>query len=362
MQKIAGPASRVPLEAATVMADGGRFQRDKKNGDAKTHWHEYKAGLCLELGPRADDRPRGPDQPDPAPAVPSFLLNLEQVETLTREIGQKAACVTESEAGDDSIDLNQIETLSDLEAVLSASSAADRSSSARELPLSPQVEKRDVVASTRNSAAFGPLLAGTAWSQGLFQAQWKGFVGDGQNWIWSIWDRYFKAFDFIPILDVIHAVTYVYGSAMAGQSSRAGWDAYRQWIGWIWSGEVSKVIRALADRQDELGLPTEQDGETSPRRIVSDALTYLQNQQSRMDYPRYRKLGLPISSSHMESTVKELNYRIKGSEKFWGASGGEAVLQLKADTLSDSDPLSAFWDRRSTTRTGFHTCTKSAAS
>ena len=87
--------------------------------------------------------------------------------------------------------------------------------------------------------------------------------------------------------------------------------------------------------------------------IVNAALRYLQNQQPRMNYPEYRKQGLPITSSHMESTIKELNYRIKGSEKFWASRGGESVLQLKSDTLSASDPLSQFWKVRVTTRTGF---------
>jgi hypothetical protein len=61
-----------------------------------------------------------------------------------------------------------------------------------------------------------------------------------------------------------------------------------------------------------------------------------------MDYPRYRKLGLPITSNVMESTVKQLNRRIKGTEEFWSEAGTEALLQMKADTLIDSDPLSDF--------------------
>ena len=63
----------------------------------------------------------------------------------------------------------------------------------------------------------------------------------------------------------------------------------------------------MAARQAELGLPTAADGDTSPRRIVSDALTDWQNQQSRMNYPEYRRQGLPLTSSHMESTIKELD-------------------------------------------------------
>ncbi len=45
----------------------------------------------------------------------------------------------------------------------------------------------------------------------------------------------------------------------------------------------------------------------------------------------------------MASAIKELNYRIKGTERFWSKGGGEFVLQLKSDGLSSSDPLSTFW-------------------
>jgi hypothetical protein len=47
----------------------------------------------------------------------------------------------------------------------------------------------------------------------------------------------------------------------------------------------------------------------------------------------------------MESTIKQLNGRIKGSEKFWNKTTAEAVLQLRADSLSDSRPLDKFWFR-----------------
>jgi len=36
-----------------------------------------------------------------------------------------------------------------------------------------------------------------------------------------------------------------------------------------------------------------------------------------MNYPEYRRLGLPISSAPVESVIKPLNRRVKGSEKFW---------------------------------------------
>jgi hypothetical protein len=65
-----------------------------------------------------------------------------------------------------------------------------------------------------------------------------------------------------------------------------------------------------------------------------------------------RKQGLPIASSHIESTIKRIKQRVKGTEKFWSEAGAEAILQLRADTLSETDPLARFWERRQTAATG----------
>ena len=363
-EKVAGPQGVKAPRAACVMPDGGRYQNTTQNAESKTHWHEFKAGFCAELAGRADGIEAGEDAPDPLPEVPKFLLNLEQMETLTREVGRKAADVPETneealDLADERIDLEEISNLEQLEEIVSQAESPREEPSAKKLPWSPKVQSRDVVATRQNSDAFGDQLAARAWHLGLFLATFKAFVGDGGSWLWTIWERHFKPFGFVAILDIIHAVTYLYAAAMAGRPKTEGGPVYRRWITWVWQGEVANVIAELAQRQHELGLPREDDGETSPRKIVHATLTYLQNQHSRMDYPRYRKLGLPITSSLMESTVKQLNHRIKGTEKFWTDSGAEAVLQLKADTLSDSDPLRDFWIRRQANQTGLYRCSGS---
>ena len=59
-----------------------------------------------------------------------------------------------------------------------------------------------------------------------------------------------------------------------------------------------------------------------------------------MDYPRYRKQGLPVTTAWMESLVKEINYRVKGTEMYWNnPSGAEAILQVRAAALSEDDRL-----------------------
>ncbi len=150
----------------------------------------------------------------------------------------------------------------------------------------------------------------------------------------------------MPILDFIHALSYVYAAAHAGGTKTAGWLRYRVWIAWVWEGRVDRVLEALRARQAELGEPQEEDKETHPRQVVAKALTYLENNKRRMRYDVYRREGLPITSSYVESAVKQFNQRAKGTEKFWGEEGAEAILQLRGDYLSENEPLKAFWERR----------------
>jgi hypothetical protein len=112
-----------------------------------------------------------------------------------------------------------------------------------------------------------------------------------------------------------------------------------------WQGRVGEVIE---DMQDRLGRLEPQGGPgklpaTDPREALRRTLGYLRNNQARMNYPDYRKQGLPTSSSMVESLIKEVNYRVKGTEKFWdNPAGAEAILQVRAAQLSDDDRLAAY--------------------
>ncbi len=45
------------------------------------------------------------------------------------------------------------------------------------------------------------------------------------------------------------------------------------------------------------------------------------------------------------SDLKQINRRVKGSEKFWD-QWAEPLLQLAADHLSETNDLEHFWKRR----------------
>src|ERR1019366_6315742 len=107
------------------------------------------------------------------------------------------------------------------------------------------------------------------------------------------------------------------------------WSIYVVWLRSCWRGRVKEVIEALLDWQGKLGKPPEGEelDRKDPRRLVAEALSYLGNNQTRMDYPRYRKEGLPITSSLVESLVGEFNARVKGRDKYWNLSEGAEGIQ-----------------------------------
>ena len=339
VEKLAAPKGIKAPAVAGVSCDGGGMQRCDLPEDAKSHWCETKVGALLEIA-------ANPHDGDPCLQVPTKFLDVVRMEQVTREIKRAVPKGQTFESSEKSPPTPSVDSSSadSLEAVASL---------AEEIFAEPPVvESRDVVASLADSAAFGKQLAAHAWSLGFAAALLKFIIADGSSTNWGIWQRHFKHLEFVPILDFIHALTYVYSAAMAGRSREAGGPVYVRWITWVWQGEVSRVIAELAARAVELGPPTPDTADTDPRRIVADTLTYLTNQQSRMNYPAYRRLGLPITSSHIESMVKQISRRVKGSEKFWTEPGGEALLQLRADQLCDTAPLDSFWLRRTRQATG----------
>ena len=65
-----------------------------------------------------------------------------------------------------------------------------------------------------------------------------------------------------------------------------------------------------------------------------------------MNYPKYRREGLPITSAAVESLIKQFNQRVKGTEKFWLTGGAEAVLQVRAAYLSEDGRGEEFHQHR----------------
>jgi len=205
----------------------------------------------------------------------------------------------------------------------------------------PQRVARTCVASLCDSAAFATIVAQEAYARHFFAAARRAFLGDGQKYNWSMQQKWFK--DFEPITDFIHPLSYLYQTAMGvAGGAAAGWPLYVAWMTACWQGRVAWVLEELRGWQQRLGVPAPGPGppETDVRELLRRTRGYLANNASRMDYPRYRRQGLPVTTAMVESLIKEVNYRVKGTEKFWNhPQGAEAILQVRAAVLSDDGRL-----------------------
>ena len=208
---------------------------------------------------------------------------------------------------------------------------------------------RTCLSSLDNSKEFGLQMSREAKRRRLNEAKHKAFIGDGLPANWTIWKKHFR--NFVPILDFMHAVEYVYAAAMVifTNDAPAAWACYLRWAQQCWSGHVSSVIPELRAWLVEHGLQPDQTlDDNHPHKAVHDAHRYLSNNASRMHYAQYRQQGLPVTSAPMESLVKQINLRVKGTEMFWndGLKGGEAILQIRSAALSDDSRLDTYLTHR----------------
>lgn len=312
---------KTPISLACVSIDGGRMQtRDEGGGKGvhHPHWRETKNALFLRM--KSDTFSR-----DPHPDLPACFADRKRMKTLLTGVGEGQAPTSEEASG----------------AIVEEAAEEKIDNDWR-----PERLFRTCLSSLTDSDTFGRMMEVEADARGFYHAEKKAFVSDGLPYNWTIQQLHFR--DFTPILDFVHAVERLYeASRCVNADEDRRWEDHLRWADACWSGQIDQVIIELKQRQRQLGLPPKDCEKTDPRKLFSAAIGYFENNAARMNYPEYRKEGLPTTSAHMESFVKELNARVKGTEKFWndGASG-EAILQLRAAALCDDDRLSNFLQNR----------------
>jgi hypothetical protein len=307
----------MPIPLATVSIDGGRMQTRLDGGGVGVHdphWRETKNALFLRMN--------GVSFPeDPHPELPECFVDQHRMKTLLPGVASG-----QSERQRDRQSAPEIRR--------------------KHFRWSPESQFRTCLSSLTTSDKFGRMMAAEADSRGFYQAAKQAFVSDGLPYNWTIQQKHFRSFT--PILDFVHAVEHVYAAARCVRNGQAEvWRLHLQWTEACWQGGVREVISQLRAQQQRIGEPPPDAAEDDPRKIIGDTIGYFENNTQRMNYPAYRREGLPVTSALMESFVKELNQRVKGTEKFWnnGASG-EAILQIRAAALCDDDRLQRHLENR----------------
>jgi hypothetical protein len=306
-----------PISLAAVFTDGGRMRtREPGQGPGvhQPHWRETKNSSFHRMSSESHAE-------DPQPALAGCFCDRAYVKKLVRGLKNlKKQGRDEDPALDDEQNIRE-------------------TSPTESVGWQPKTLFRSCLSSLACSDEFGPMMAAEADARGFYRAQKRAFVADGQAYNWTIQASWFS--DFTPIVDFVHVIEYVYEAAKAIHSDEdQWWQQYAAWATACWQGRVDQVIAELQQWQSQLGPLPDDAPDTAPQKVVSSTTNYLSHNRTRMDYPRYRQEGLPVTSSLAESLVKQINKRVKGTEMFWDdGPSGEAILQLRAAVISDGQRL-----------------------
>ena len=301
-----------PMKLAAVMVDGGRMRTrttPSPSGVHNPHWRETKAAVLLRMTDVATGE-------DPHPDLPQcFASPMKSSEKRDTKRPERSATITKN-------------------ALTKLEEPAPR--------WSPEPILRTGLASLTDSDSFGWMVAADAERRGFFSASKGAFVADGQAYNWAMQRRHFPKFT--PSLDFMHGAEHLYEAASALGDTSLG----RKWAEACWQSKVANVIEEIRAKRDAVEPPPDPAEATEHLWCVLDkTIGYLESNQERMDYTRYRREGLPITSSPVESWIKQLNQRVKGSDRFWeDGRRGEAILQVRAAWQSEDDSLSNYLQNR----------------
>lgn len=325
------PVHVQPPTTVAIHLDAGKIQMradDGRVGVREPHWRDTKAASLETYTTTARDT-------DPRPDPPEAFLDSVYVRRLCQEIAQVRGKPS------------------------TAPTAPKPSRCPRQCPDPPRPERlvRTAVATTGNAETFGWLVAAEATTRGFYGARHKAVVGDGGNWIVPLTELHFPGWR--QVLDIVHLLSHLYAAATAAYPNHAhlAWRLYERMLRSAWAGNVPDVLTALTEQLARLNGPPDDkqhpadnhpppEGKRSAADLLQATRNYVTTNAARMEYPRYRREGLPVSSAPIESLIKQFNDRVKGTEKFWNDGGGEAILQVRAAYLSQDGRAEDHYTRR----------------
>jgi hypothetical protein len=156
---------------------------------------------------------------------------------------------------------------------------------------------------------------------GVSNAKQTVILGDGSRWIWNQGDFHFPGAT--QILDIWHALDRLCALARNafGEGTRAGADWIAERLAEMKESRIADVMGAIRKLATQF---------PKVRENAKEELTYVRNNQFRMDYARYIKLGLWIGSGTVESACKQVvTQRLKGAGMRWKEQNAQTISRLR---------------------------------
>jgi len=189
--------------------------------------------------------------------------------------------------------------------------------------------------------ALAELIAMHLHRLGAAAAKSITFVADGGVWIWDRIPAIVRLakLELVPqheVLDCYHAAHHIsLALAALGLNETTRKPLYKEYRTAVRNGQWRRVVEELTDLAQDEAEDSKVWTEINYLRKHGDA--------GRLKYPTFRGLGLPLGSGAIESSIRRVvNMRVKGNAIFWRQESAEAILQLRAQVLTNR------WDERMT--------------
>ena len=193
------------------------------------------------------------------------------------------------------------------------------------------------VGAIETAAEFGARLYTEVWERGWSRAILKIVLGDGAIWIWNLAGQHFPGA--IQIVDLYHARQHIWGLAAklfsGNDKLRKRWA--KRLINKLNKGRIPSLVSEIrsfptSDADLSKGLQTEAE--------------YFEHNKDRMQYPKFRALGLFVGSGVIEAGCKTvIGSRLKQSGMFWTVRGANSIIALRCNRFSSK--FEDYWDNRS---------------
>lgn len=186
--------------------------------------------------------------------------------------------------------------------------------------------------------AVAELVAMHLHRLGAAQALSITFASDGAPWIWDripsiVAQAQLTEVPIYEVLDCCHAAHHISLALVAlGLREAERMPLYREHRTLLRNGQWRRVVEELSELAD-----------ASENEKMKTEIAYLQKhgEAGRLSYPYFRKLGLPLGSGAIESGIRRvINLRLKSNAIFWLEPNAEAMLQVRAQVISNR------WDQR----------------
>jgi hypothetical protein len=155
--------------------------------------------------------------------------------------------------------------------------------------------------------------------RGIYDADESIWCGDGAKWIWR--QKQLHDPEGKEIIDFIHASEYLekIANAIHGEDTEQSGKCF---------GCMKFMLRKCGG---ELVLSAlEEISHTHSLKELTEAITYYQNNYTRMDYPAYETEGYHITSSTVESACRHVvGDRLKRSGMRWTIQGAQQITLLR---------------------------------